>query len=128
MTHHESSRIIMNHHTTRQRIVFDVLDDFPDFCVFCVCDLYVFMVSQRSGRHLKSFLEAVRFILTEDEHMLSHMDPIRFDLSFFDARPSMFLSLFDAKVDFTGPRTHLERCGWNFCVGWWSRDLHTFSY
>ena len=41
------------------------------------------MVSQRSGRHLESFLEPVRFILTKYEPISSHMDPIPLDFSRF---------------------------------------------
>ena len=37
------------------------------------------MVSQRSGRHSESFLEAVRFILTEYGPISSHVDPICLD-------------------------------------------------
>ena len=38
--------------------------------------LFLFMASQRSGTHLKSFLEAVRFIRTEYQPVSSHGEPI----------------------------------------------------
>ena len=37
------------------------------------------MGSQGSGRHLESFLEPVRFILTEYGPISSHVDPICLD-------------------------------------------------
>ena len=40
------------------------------------------MVSQRSGRHLESFLEAVRFILTEYGPVSSHGESICLDFVF----------------------------------------------
>ena len=43
-------------------------------------DLFIFIGSQRSRRHLESFLEPVRFILTEHGLVPSHMDLIRTDV------------------------------------------------
>ena len=46
--------------------------------MFCV--VYVFgpcLALRRAGRYLKSFLEAVRFFLTEYEPISSHGDPIQ---------------------------------------------------
>ena len=42
-----------------------------------------------------------------------------------DETPSMICSIFDVKVASTGPQTYLKRCGWKFCVGWWSEYLHS---
>ena len=82
------------------------------FRIFLI--FWIFMGSQRSGRHLESFLEPVRFILTEYGPISSHVDPI-----------SLIFWIFDIKVASTGPRTPLKRCGPKFCVGWWSGHLHS---
>ena len=42
-----------------------------------------------------------------------------------DATHSTFFDL-GARVASTGPGTYLKRCGSKFCVGWWSRYLHSF--
>ena len=65
--------------------------DFPDFSLF----FGIFMVAQRSGRHLESFLEPVRFILTKYEPISSHMDPIPLDFQdLYDFRCNTFNDFF----------------------------------
>ena len=49
------------------------------------------MGSQRSGRHLESFLEVARFFLIESGPISNHMDPIRPDL--YDFRYNTFNGL-----------------------------------
>ena len=111
--------------------------DFPDFRISLIFHIFlIFMVSQRSGRHLESFLEPVRFILTEYGPISSHVDPICLD---FDpiclilnskGEPGRYgyawiFRIFDAKVASTRPGTHLKRCASKFCVGWWSGHLYS---
>ena len=75
------------------------------------------MASQRPGRYLKSFLEAVRFILTKYGPVAIHGDPIhaRNDLNFSNCYVSDHTMLCKSHVYFIfvagtlGGWTHLKR-------------------
>ena len=79
------------------------------------------MVSQRSGRCLKSFLEPVRFVGIEYELIPSQGDPIRPHNYKFHAFPDHKVKCFESRTSssWTARRSHLllvhgeERTFWN---------------
>ena len=79
-----------------------------------------FMASPRSGRRLKSFLEAARFISTHREPVASHGDPIRDQNCGFGPAPYFLFFLktkklpcnndFFFRIALKQIRTHLDSC------------------